>query len=168
MGEITLRELPLQRFYTMGLGGMIGALGAATMAISSDPVVIGWIIVADGAFLELLGLRRAFPGNYVRVTDDGFSSRSWKWKREVFISWSDVVDIQVKKVGFGADGYRYPELGLADGKHAPLYMLASGLGPVRILVTLLRKRRPYDHGFDAKLQTLRDAHDAYRARALGT
>ncbi|HEY1917404.1 MAG TPA: hypothetical protein VGH27_17700 [Streptosporangiaceae bacterium] len=165
MGETTLREVPLRRFYTMGLGGVIGALGVMTMAASPDnAVVVSWIIIADGAFFELLGLRRAFPGNYVRLTADGFCSRSWKWKREVFISWSKVVDIKVIQIGFGHDGYRYPDLGLADGKHAPLYMLATGLDRTPTLVSLLLRRHPYDHHFDAKLQALRDALDAYRAR----
>jgi hypothetical protein len=164
MGAVTLREVPLRRFHTLGLGAMIGALGAfvlvAPLALS---LVVGWIIVADGVLFVLIGLRRALPGGYVRLAADGVNAREWKWRREVFVAWSRVADIGVGEVGVGPDGYHYPDLELVDGQHAPLYMLAGALVPTRLLETVVLRRRPYDQHFDAKLEALRGAHEAYRA-----
>jgi len=166
MGEVTLREVPLRRFHTLGLGAVIGALGAFVLvAPLAFSLVVGWIIVADGALFVLLGLRRALPGGYVRLAADGVNAREWKWRAEVFVAWSRVTDIGVREVGAGPDGYHYPDLQLADGQHAPLYMLASALMPTRLLEAVVLRRRPYDRHFGAKMQALRSAHDAYRARA---
>jgi hypothetical protein len=164
MLETTLREVPLRRFSTMRVGALIWVLGAVTM-IGSTPaaVVVGWIILADGTLFVLLGLRRAFPGNYVRVTADGLAGRLWRWRRETFIAWSDAVAVTVVEVGVGRDGYRYPDVILTEDRHAPLPMLSSGLVPGRLLAGLFLRGRPYDQHFDAKVVVLRGALDAYRA-----
>jgi hypothetical protein len=156
--------VPLRRFSTMRAGALIWVLGAVTM-IGSTPaaVVVAWIILADGTLFVLLGLRRAFPGNYVRVVADGFASRSWRWRREMFIAWSDAVAVTVVEVGVGRDGYRYPDVILTEDRHAPLHMLSSGLVPTRLLPALFLRRRPYDRHFDEKVAVLRGALDAYHA-----
>jgi hypothetical protein len=164
-GETTLREVPLRRFSTIRVGGLIWVIGAATLAAPTPAaLVVGWIILADGALFVLLGLRRAFPGNYVRVSADGFASRSWRWRREVFIGWSEAVAVTVVEVGLGRDGYRYPDIRLAEGQHAPLHMLSSGLVPTRPLPAFFLRGRPYDRNFAAKVTTLREALEEFRAR----